>query len=174
MSESWARGYLRQSKADFDAYILLRDHNALACHQLHYLQMCGEKLAKAALLAGGRPLDEVNGNHRTFCQLLHSLRKNQTLRRLWDMKREHAQANIDAMTPIAFAIERLAPALARTGPNAEYPWQIPTRGVVAPADYEFDATRAVGSPAGRKLLALLHTVVAHFEELFGISYDSQE
>jgi hypothetical protein len=106
------------------------------CHELHYLQMCTEKLAKAYFPAA-LPRD----NHAAFRTFLRDLPSNPGaaiplgFQDLAGLTRWEGTARM-----LVGAIEDLAPSIAdRKGlPNPEYPWP---RGAetYAPADYPFQA-----------------------------------
>ena len=104
------------------------------CHELHYLQMCTEKLAKAyfpaALPRTAMPpsaafLTDLPSNPRTAAPLGFADLAGLTR---WE----------GSVRPLVGAVEDLAPQIAdRRGlPNPEYPWP---RGAEthAPADYPF-------------------------------------
>ena len=59
-----------QSRSDHEVLVLLRRTGADPCHQLHYLQMVTEKLAKAYFWRTGTP---PNKNHRGFVQFMRAL-----------------------------------------------------------------------------------------------------
>lgn len=46
------QAFLRQARSDFAVYRQLPALRVPRCHELHYLQMAAEKLAKAAVLRG--------------------------------------------------------------------------------------------------------------------------
>ena len=92
--------------------------------------------------------------------------RNPNLRRSLGVNGRQLQKYIDGVLPVADHIERLAPALADNGPNAEYPWEMPSRQVVAPASYIFPVAGELRGPKGRKLLALLSVILDRFDVLF--------
>ena len=62
-TRDWMNAFLQQARSDWQAYNLV-DHSTLpSCHAMHYLQMATEKLAKAALLAGGMKPEELRNSH---------------------------------------------------------------------------------------------------------------
>lgn len=105
------------------------------CHELHYLQMCTEKLSKAYY-----PVDLYAG-HKAFRRLLTDLPQNQKalaplgFKMLGDLTRWAG-----SVKPIVDAIEDLAPAIADAKglPNPEYPWP-KANPAIAPADHSFTA-----------------------------------
>ena len=62
--------------------------------------------------------------------------------------------------PLAWQVERLAPALATAEPNPEYPWQDSVSGdVIVPAAFDFDAF-SPNRPRMAKLIELLDSLLA--------------
>jgi hypothetical protein len=73
-------------------------------------------------------------------------------------------AYLDGLRPAADRVERLAPALAGGGANAEYPWQVPHGDVVTPCQHGWpDDPRR--DPDGQRFLRLLRLLLDSFEEL---------
>ena len=105
------------------------------CHELHYLQMCTEKLSKAYYKT------DLRTGHAAFRRFLTDLSSNpNALRplgfaRVADLTRWQGSVKV-----IVDAIEDLAPSIAdkQNLPNPEYPWP---RGnpSIAPVDYPFAA-----------------------------------
>ncbi|MCI0693733.1 hypothetical protein L0337_17220 [candidate division KSB1 bacterium] len=62
--------------------------------------------------------------------------------------------------------EKLAPALAKDGPNAEYPWIDPSGSIHVPASFQFFVTSQLKGQAGRKLLNLVRLFLDRFYILF--------
>lgn len=105
------------------------------CHEIHYLQMCTEKLAKAYF-----PIDLRTG-HAAFRRFIADVPTNpDVLKPLGFASVAHLGRWESSVKPIVGAIEDLAPSIADNKglPNPEYPWpkNDPT---VAPADYSFTA-----------------------------------
>ena len=148
----WRDRYLEQARSDWEAYNILRDASIARCHALHYLQMTAEKLGKAGLLALREPLDSLRTTHGTFTRFLQVTARNRNLRRELRMTGSQLQTHIRRLLPIAHDIERLAPALAGSGPNAEYPWEAPLGTINAPASYNFPVNSTLQSASGRNLL----------------------
>ena len=113
----------------------VRPYAFAVCHELHYLQMCTEKLAKAYFKTDPRT------GHADFRGFLVALPSNPAA------VAPLGFADIGGLTrwqgsvkPIVDAIEDLAPQIAdkKNLPNPEYPWPRadPT---TAPVDYPFTA-----------------------------------
>lgn len=76
------------------------------------------------------------------------------------------RAEFKQLLPLAYEIERLAPALAQDGPNPEYPWFDKSGQVFAPVDYLFPLVKLMQSPRGLKLLKYIEYSLTDFEKLF--------
>lgn len=108
-------------------------------HQLHYLQMVTEKLAKAMLTPVGS-LDPAPTSHTAFVRMLQSLKGRPEVRhQLGFTDTALFRSYIDSLLGIADQIQRLSPDRAGLKqPNPEYPWQSPgTTDVITPAEYDF-------------------------------------
>ncbi|HVS70412.1 MAG TPA: hypothetical protein VHQ47_04070 [Phycisphaerae bacterium] len=156
----WRSAFLRQARSDNAA----RQHFARVgveqCHQLHYLQMATEKLAKG-MRANDVNRDPPEFTHAAFVNGLRAIRRLPHMwRRLGFKDDAHFAAFINSLLPLAGRVERLAPAFAgKRNPNAEYPWA-PASGqhAIAPADFtfpEFDPR----NPQVAKLLWLVDNLV---------------
>lgn len=103
------------------------------CHELHYLQMCTEKLAKAYYLT------DTGTGHRAFRRFITDILGNLNASRslgfatLADLTRWQG-----SVVRVVDAVEDLAPSIAdRLGlPNPEYPWPR-TNPTIAPVDHLF-------------------------------------
>jgi hypothetical protein len=141
MADSWRSAFLAQAQSDYRIFqTVLKAPDTELCHQLHYLQMASEKLAKAVLLRRAR--DRPPLSHKGFVQFLRDLSAlHPTIRREFAFTQAGMlRAYLASLLPIAAAIENLAPDLAGNGPNPEYPWA--TRGgIVAPCKFDFPALR---------------------------------
>ena len=155
-----------QARCDHDVLLLLRNHGAAPCQQLHYLQMVTEKLGKAYFWRSGQPPKK---SHASFVRFLQALddRPNRDLSRIATLLGFGRAADfenwIPTITPLAYALERLAPALAGdNGPNPEYPWPRISPAYV-PATYEFEIwTQFTDSGKGRQLLRVVDAAVLEF------------
>ncbi len=121
----WHKGYLEQARSDWNAYNTLQVASIANCHTLHYLQMTTKKLGKAFFLVGGTPLYVVRRTHRAFTRFLQLAARNHGLQSELGMTGLQLRMHIQQMLPIAYEIERLAPALADGGANVEYPRETP-------------------------------------------------
>lgn len=162
----WASAYLEQARSDWDTCELITENACAACHELHYLQMTTEKLGKAVLLRGGANLDSVNRSHKAFVSFLRVAARSPSIRQALQFNVCQLQAYVKEILPVADRIERLAPTLARDGPNAEYPWETPSGEVKVPASYAFPVEKDLRGPHGRKLLKLIDFILDGFEAFF--------
>lgn len=163
----WSAGYLEQARSDWAAYRVVESSDLLAdCHALHYLQMATEKLAKAFLLASGDRLEKVKSNHRAFTRFLQMVARNNGLQRELRLNGRQLAAHVRQLLPISQGVERLAPALAQDGPNAEYPWESPKGKVNVPAMTTFKVAAQLKSPNGRILLKIVDIVLRKHYVLF--------
>ena len=155
------RVWWEQARSDYAVLLILQREPAGPCHQLHYLQMTTEKLAKAYLWRDGRP----PLSHASFVRFLQALvtsRSNADAARIAPALGFPRPADLRAwvrqVTPLAHAVEQLAPALAGDGPNAEYPWprDAPAH---APATFEFPVWERLQTRTGRQLFSFLAAAV---------------
>ena len=115
-----------QARSDHEILSLLRENGAGPCHQLHYLQMVTEKLAKAYFWGAKSP--PKNKSHAGFGQFMRALasfqgsKLDQLAMSLGFKSVKAFETWIRDVHPLVYALERLAPALAQDGPNPEYPW----------------------------------------------------
>jgi hypothetical protein len=153
--------FYRQSSSDWRLFEELRNRSRReACHELHYLQMATEKLAKAFLWGTRTP------PRQTHVSLVQFLRRIGTSRRVRDAlefgRQEQLAAWVRGVLPLAYLIERLAPDLAGDGPNPEYPWP-PDLPETAPVDYDFPAVLELETARGRQFVELIGRLLMTFE-----------
>jgi hypothetical protein len=168
---SYQELWWRQARSDYEMFSLCRSNGVPPCHALHYLQMSTEKLNKAYRWRSG---DAPPRSHAGLVYLLRFLGQARTpdqdrIAGVFAFKRYVDFQNwIRVVMPIAYELERLAPALAAGGPNPEYPWP-PDRPTTAPADYAFPVWTSLSSTgAGRDLMRMIHTSMIRFPEYAGI------
>jgi hypothetical protein len=129
-------GWRKRCQAWWCNLVGVRPFSFSPCHELHYLQMCTEKLGKAYY-----PAAIPRGHHAAFRRFLTDILVNPKVITPLGFP------NLAALTlwqgsswPLIEAIEDLAPAIAdrKHLPNPEYPWP---KGAEAhaPADYSFHA-----------------------------------
>ncbi len=135
----WHTAFARQAKSDLAAReALLSDRSLPDCHQLHYLQMACEKLAKAHLIAGGADPSTLQASHAYVAKQLPIIARHYLAREAHS--RPKGTWIISAISKLARQIELLAPAVddaGRSPSNCEYPWRLPDGRIVAPSDHRF-------------------------------------
>lgn len=157
-----------QTRSEHRVLLLLRKSGAEACHQLHYLQMVTEKLGKAYFWRSGTA---PRKSHASFVKFLQALTgrpqndRNRIARLLGFERSEDFENWIRVTAPLAYDLERLAPALAGDiGPNPEYPWPRLTP-VESPAEFEFSVWLQLSDTGrGRGLLKIIDHAVEKFPE----------
>ena len=162
----WHDGYLEQARSDWEVYNILWNSSVTGCHALHYLQMTTEKLGKASLLLSGVSFETVRSSHRAFTRFLQIASRNRELQKELRMTGAQLRMYIRQLLPIAHEIERLAPALADGGTNAEYPWETAPGTINVPASYNFPVSSTLQLPRGRKFLRLIDVTLDKFYQFF--------
>jgi hypothetical protein len=162
----WHDAFLEQAKSDWRTYEAIQDLSLDACQVLHYLQMATEKLGKAMLLAEGEKITKVRTSHKAFPRFLQIVSRNSEVQDDLQMSAQQLRSHIKNLLPLAEEIEKLAPAIAQDGPNAEYPWADPSGSIHTPASFHFSAMEKLSEPKGRKLLQLTRLLLERFNILF--------
>lgn len=104
------------------------------CHQLHYLQMATEKLAKGFLCdPGNKRPPQV---HNVLVCFLRIAKSRSEFRQASQMTKSQFTSFINGLLPLADAVEKLAPAAGPDKPNPEYPWRA-GGSVISPLDYTY-------------------------------------
>lgn len=134
---NWREAFLAQARSDAAIRVLLNREGCEYSHQLHYLQMMTEKLAKGLMANGNAPPPKT---HAGLVACLRYVQLNRSFRnRLRYKDAKSFGAFIKSLLPLAEQIQRLAPSY--TGfsqPNPEYPWQPKVDDeVVCPASFSF-------------------------------------
>jgi hypothetical protein len=155
-----------QTVADHTVLRLLRKNEATPCHQLHYLQMVTEKLGKAYFWRKGQPPKKSHASFVKFLQAVNDRPDPDRTRiaQIFGFRRSDDFENwISTITPLAYDLERLAPALAGdNGPNPEYPWPR-LQPANAPASFKFAVWEQITeSGKGRQLLKVIDAAVVEF------------
>jgi hypothetical protein len=164
--DAYARAFIAQARSDWEVRGALAARSELPrCHQLHYLQMACEKLAKAyRLVETESPLEELVSKHTGFDKFVGAFFFR--LKKEYHGKDQQLQALIRRSRTFAREIEKLAPAIDRKAApeNAEYPWERDGT-VVAPRDHAFPSLDFVRDPGGRAFLKLVERALDDFEKL---------
>ena len=162
----YQRLWWQQAQSDHAVLVLLRQRSAAPCHQLHYLQMVTEKLAKAYIWrSGNKPPPRSHIGFAAFLRRLGDVgasERQQIAGVLGFARFKDFQNWIPAVMPLAHQLENLAPTLAQDGPNPEYPWPH-TAPKHAPATFKFDVwTQLTGTGRGRQLIRIIDVAVDKF------------
>ncbi|MBI1346450.1 hypothetical protein GC163_09180 [bacterium] len=158
----------RQAQSDFEIFERLRSQGAAECHLLHYLQMSTEKLSKAYLWRLGAAPPRTHVGFTRFLRALVDRRASEASRiaQILGFGRTVEFENwVQQVLPLAYEIQKLAPAEAGDGPNPEYPWPH-LAPVMCPIDYKFPTWNyLMNTGRGRRLLQLLKIAVHNFDQL---------
>jgi len=156
--------YLRQARSDLECYYLLNGQGSHECHQLHFLQMATEKLARSRLAAALKA--EPPRSHVAFFKWLTLLRNSDRVlvSRLRLKSKSAERGFIDGLKKVGHAIESLAPNVADDrlgGANAEYPWAAPNSQPISPLDHNF-STNGLEDLAVMKLVKFVDLAISHY------------
>jgi hypothetical protein len=159
--ETWARGYARQARGEFEAFQTLeRSPELPRCIRLHFLQMACEKLCKAYLCGSGTDPDELQTSHAFIAGPLPIIARQQFARLGGKETTRHSQT-LRQVRQLAREIELLAPTVTdgnRRPDNCEYPWE--NGGLLyVPIDYDFPNLNLLEQRAGRLLLKLIPAAI---------------
>jgi hypothetical protein len=162
--ERFALAFYDQAKSDWDVYNSLAKLRLARCHELHYLQMACEKLAKAyALRKVDADVDSVTEQHVAFHSFINAYLRSPAVAKAYAGQDARHRELCKTSGTIAREIEKLAPAVDRKAfpENAEYPWE---RGdtVLTPCKYSFPALSLLEEPGGRAFLRLVAEVVRDY------------
>lgn len=166
MRSAWAEGYAAQSRSDFATYQILAAASGVAeCQRLHYLQMTGEKIAKAYRFRDtDTPLEKLLSSHVAFSKFFGSYLGSPTIKQRYEGRDHQLAAITKTCRQLAQAIEKLAPAVDRSisPANTEYPWAEGTT-VVVPCDFTFPGVSLLREKQGITFLKMLQTALDDFE-----------
>jgi hypothetical protein len=135
---SWRECFRRQAKSDYELFKELNKTGKPVCHQMHYLQMATEKIAKAFLSSNNNIRPKFS--HSALTRFMKISKGRPDIRRKLSFGNDMNAfvSYIDSIIPFAEHIENLAPAGGNGERiNPEYPWQDPNGDVVSPLDNNF-------------------------------------
>jgi len=157
----FAVAFIAQARSDWGVYRLLAERgDVAACHELHYLQMACEKLAKAYRLRDTKsPVDDLLSKHTGFAKFVGPFFAA-VLKEEYRGKDAQLRGLITRARAFAREIEKLAPAIdpAAVPENAEYPWERDGR-VIAPCLYPFPSLELLRQGGGRAFLNLVERAI---------------
>jgi hypothetical protein len=163
--EAWAAAFAEQSQSDWQVYgRLAADDQIPVCHELHYLQMACEKIAKAYRCRDTTAnLEELLKRHVGFAKFMGSFLVSPSIKVAYQGRDAQLRQVAKLARALAREIEKLAPAVDRTGSpeNAEYPWEMDDE-VISPCHYSYPRLSLLMSPGGRTLLKLLARAIQDF------------
>jgi hypothetical protein len=157
---------MAQSRSDWQVYDrLAADPSIPPCHQLHYLQMACEKIAKAYRCRDRSvKLEELLKRHVGFSKFLGSFLASPSVKEAYRGRAAQLREVAGFARALAREIEKLAPSVDRgaSPENAEYPWESGEE-VIAPCQYGYPRLSLLTSPGGRTLLKLVARAIQEFE-----------
>jgi hypothetical protein len=154
--------FLDQARSDYEIYECMSKQNA--CHRLHYLQMCTEKLAKAYMWRRGVSPGLKHDKFEPFVRALALRRDFHEMFGYRDPRRFNLRK--DSIFSLALRLQNLARGGGNNGPNPEYPWppNMPTAG---PLSYTFPEWLDWNeTTAGRRLKYFVKNTMKDYETLF--------
>jgi hypothetical protein len=162
--------FLAQARSDLAAYDgLCRLKDLSPCHQLHYLQMLTEKIARALRMAAGVS-NAHEASHKAFSKLTAILERSDFAAKRLAMDKASYRHFVKRAHGLAREIEQLAPAIG-TGPNVEYPWEgRDDSGATTwhvPAEYPFPVYLRLRQADGVNLLKLVRILINDFDAVMG-------
>jgi len=164
--EAWAAGFAAQSRSDWQVYgRLAADDQIPACHELHYLQMACEKIAKAYRCRDTTAnLEDLLKRHVGFAKFMGSFLASPSIKEAYRGRDAQLRQVAKLARALAREIEKLAPAVDRADSpeNAEYPWEAGEE-VITPCQYSYPRLSLLVSPGGRTLLKLLARAIQEFQ-----------
>lgn len=164
--EAWASAFALQSQSDWQVYNLLAGESRLPdCHELHYLQMACEKIAKAYRCRDkSADLEDLLKRHVGFAKFISGFLASPGVQEAYRGRGAQLQQLSRVARGLAREIEKLAPAVDRAGTpeNAEYPWESGDK-VVPPCQYGYPRLSLLTTAGGRTLLKLVDKAIGDFE-----------
>ena len=165
MTEFVATAFLRQARADYRSFLVLRDQKEPPSQWLHFLQMAIEKTGKVYVAhgLGARDVNDVPQTHQAFARFVQKLpRFQKSVLPALDIKHvKQLKEHVKSVVVFAEQLEALQPQIARGGPNVEYPWNIPGGlGVGVPCEHAFDSiTSTLNQARGRGVLKIVEVAL---------------
>jgi len=156
----WSVAYAIQSRADLDAWELLRGQKLPNCELLHCLQMACEKLSKSYLCASGTLPANLQSSHAYTAKQLPLI-----VRHVLDIENARpglARDLLQFTKRAAREIELLSPSVEDDGrrpDNCEYPWEDTSGRLRLPVNYSFPIEQLLQERHGRTLLKLIRTAI---------------
>ncbi len=156
----WADAFAAQSRSDFQVYLTL-PAGVEECHKLHYLQMAGEKIAKAYQLRDTKAgLENAMTSHVAFSDFAGAMLMSASERKRFQGKDAWLRSTLKSVKDLAREIEKIAPSVDRqqSPANAEYPWA-EGESIVTPCRYFYPVTKSLRDKGGAEFLKLLQETI---------------
>jgi len=153
----FAAAFYDQALSDWKVYGHLTRLGLPRCHELHYLQMACEKLAKAYRLRNvSADVDGIISRHTGFVGFINVYPRSPAILAEYEGQDARHKEVCRTSSTIAREIEKLAPAIDReeSPENAEYPWEREDT-VLVPCQYPFPALSLLDAHGGRAFLKLV-------------------
>ena len=170
----WATAFGAQSLSDFCVFLRLRFlrrtvGDALeVCHELHYLQMACEKIAKAYRLKGTAvDIEKEMSGHVAFSQFIEGylITAGYGQRPKYSGRPQSFTDFKKRVRRVAEDVEKLAPAVDRevTPSNAEYPW-LEGNEIKTPCRYSYPSLHLLqtADPKGVEFLQIVQSAIEGF------------
>lgn len=155
MTLTWKEAYLKQAKSDYHVFQHLNTLNVDFCHQLHYLQMSSEKLAKALSC----PPDNIppEKTHYALVKFIRTIKRRDFSSKFGQNHFTSYENYINSIIPFAEKIENLHPSGKESKPNPEYPWDDSNSNIYSPVDFHFNDIKsdAIGMNKFKAFIAKL-------------------
>ncbi|HKY41317.1 MAG TPA: hypothetical protein VJN18_35535 [Polyangiaceae bacterium] len=162
---AFSSAFIAQARSEWAVFNLLAGQSGVpVCHQLHYLQMVCEKVAKAYRLRDTKTsVDDLVSKHSGFAKFVGPFFLA-VLKDDYVGKDAQLTGLIAGARKLAREIEKLAPAIDRLASpeNAEYPWER-DNAVTAPCDYSFPSLDLLRQAGGRTFLKLVTRALDEFD-----------
>ncbi len=164
-TEAWARAYAAQARSDWQVYKALQfEARQSACHELHFLQMACEKIAKAYRLRDDSvPLEKIRTEHVGCDKFLKNYLKSSEAREFYRGRPKQLEAATPKLVQLMKQIQALCPAIDSVAcpTNVEYPWEDGSGRVIAPCEHRFLAPDLTTAQA-RTLLKIIERALERF------------
>ena len=132
---NWPQAFRVQALSDWKVYKNLNSNSFEECHQIHYLLMASEKLAKAHLSG---PTNPTQKSHMSLREFIHGCASIPNLRKYINNNYNASQFR-EYINSLKIISEKLLSVIPKgiKDINVEYPWESGSGLVVAPCQYTY-------------------------------------
>src|SRR6266852_9840466 len=132
---NWQEAFRVQASSDWKVYKNLNSNSFEDCHQLHYLLMASEKLAKAHL---SNPTNPAQKSHTSLREFVHICGSIPNLRKYINSNYNANQIR-QYISTLKIICEKLLSVIPKGTKdiNVEYPWEEGSGSVLVPCQYKF-------------------------------------